>query len=237
MVVGETGGSEERDDAPESGGGEEIGELLSRQIAQRLRTMIATDELPPGTRLRERTLADRLNVSRTPLREALNILRGDGLVTLSPNRGAVVTTLSPSEIREKLAVLSLIEGYAGACATQAASDAEIAEIRALHHEMAAAYERRDRHAYFAANQAIHRAIVEASHNRTLVDVFETINRQVFRYRFQGSVNSDTWGAAMDEHAEIVRLLTGRDGDGLQRVLRDHVGSTWRKLADAAEAQG
>jgi DNA-binding GntR family transcriptional regulator len=71
----------------------------------------------------------------------------------------VVTALSRDDIGEKLAVLGLVEGYAGAGATKAASDAEIAEMQVLHHEMAAAYKRRDRHAYFAANQAIHRPIV------------------------------------------------------------------------------
>lgn len=204
-------------------------DLLSQQIAQRLRTMIATDALKPGERLRERTLAEKLNVSRTPFREALKILESDGLVTLLPNRGAVVTMLSASEIQEKLDVLSVIEGFAGHQACLAASDQEIAEIRALHHEMLAAYERQDRPGYFHLNQAIHAAIVSAAHNRTLEQVFRQINRQLFRYRYQGSVSTDTWHAAIDEHDQIVQLLTARDAVHLSELLRAHVGSTWKKI--------
>ncbi|WP_143281838.1 GntR family transcriptional regulator, partial [Caballeronia humi] len=77
--------SEDEQEALE--GGDPIDELLSMQIAQRLRTLIATDELKPGERLRERTLAERLDVSRTPLREALKELAGDGLVVVLPKRG------------------------------------------------------------------------------------------------------------------------------------------------------
>ncbi|AEO49678.1 GntR family transcriptional regulator [Rhodospirillum rubrum] len=207
--------------------------LLSRQIAQTLRTMIATDDLPPGARLRERTLAERLQVSRTPLREALNILRGDGLVTLTPNRGAVVTVLSSAQVQEKLAVLGLIEGFGGELACQNASEDEIAEIRALHYDMAAAFERRDRAVYFRTNQAIHRAIQVAAHNTTLLEVFEQINRQIYRYRYQGSLNAQTWHTALAEHEEIIRLLSARAAEALGALLRAHVHSTWDKIDWAA----
>ncbi|RCO07823.1 GntR family transcriptional regulator, partial [Bacilli bacterium] len=123
-------------------------ELLSEQLAERLRTLIVTDELRPGTPLRERTLAEQLQVSRTPLRDALKILASDGLVRLLPNRGAVVAELTPEQIEEKLDVLGVIEEFAAIRACKLATDAEIGEIRALHHEMLAAYERRDRMAYF-----------------------------------------------------------------------------------------
>ncbi|HXP96690.1 MAG TPA: GntR family transcriptional regulator [Telmatospirillum sp.] len=204
-------------------------DLLSQQIALRLRTMIATDALKPGERLRERTLAERLDVSRTPFREALKILESDGLVTLLPNRGAVVTVLSARDVQEKLDVLSVIEGFAGHQACLNASEQEIAEIRAQHHEMLAAYERRDRQTYFNINQAIHAAIVAAAHNRTLENVFRQINRQLFRYRYQGSVNTDIWHTAIDEHDRIIQMLSARDGENLSDLLRAHVSSTWRKI--------
>lgn len=204
-------------------------DLLSQQIALRLRTMIAAGELKAGERLRERTLAERLDVSRTPLREALNILRGDGLVTLLPNRGAVVTALTAEEVQEKLDVLGLIEGFAGVQACRRASDANLAEIRALHHEMMAAFERRDRANYFRLNQAVHFAIVAAAGNRTLSDVHERINRQLLRYRYQGSINADTWQTAVEEHARIVTLLDERKAEELGATLHHHIRSTWEKI--------
>jgi DNA-binding GntR family transcriptional regulator len=217
----------ENDDA--SVAGEAAEALLSMQIAQRLRTMIATDELKPGERLRERTLAERLDVSRTPLREALKELAGDGLVVVLPKRGAVVADLSPAAIGEKLDVLGVIEAFGGEEACKRATDQEIAEIRALHHEMHAAYERRDRMNYFRLNQAIHASIIAASKNLTLIQVHERLNRQLYRYRFQGSVTSETWHTAIDEHEIIIQLLSSREGARLGEFLRRHVHSTWEQI--------
>lgn len=204
-------------------------DLLSQQIADHLRTLIATDEMVAGQRLRERALAAQLQVSRTPLREALKILAGDGLVTLLPNRGAIVTAPTPQEIQEKLDVLALIEGHAGRLAAAHASEAELAEIRALHHDMMAAYERRDRRGYFGLNQRIHAGIVAASANRTLAEMHARLNRQLIRYRFQGSVDADTWAAAVAEHGHVVELLAARRGAELDAAMRQHVSSTWQRI--------
>ncbi|WP_091904529.1 GntR family transcriptional regulator [Chitinasiproducens palmae] len=204
--------------------------LLSHQIAARLRNLIASDELKPGQRLRERALADRLNVSRTPLREALKELAGDGLVTMSPKRGAVVTELSAAQIGEKLDVLGAIEAFAGAQACRMASDTEIAEIRALHHEMLAAYERRDRANYFRLNQEIHLHLIAAAHNETLRQVHEQINRQLFHYRYQSSSDVSTWHTAIAEHETILQLLNARDASALGACLQRHVHSTWEQLS-------
>lgn len=203
--------------------------LLSQQIAHRLRTLIATDELKPGERLRERTLADRLQVSRTPLREALKELAGDGLVVVLPKRGAVVANLSAQQIGEKLDVLGVIEAFGGEQCCKVAKDGEIAEIRALHHEMYAAYERRDRISYFHLNQAIHASIIASARNETLQQIHGQLNRQLYRYRYQGSVTSETWHTAINEHDEIIELLSARKGAELGAFLQRHVHSTWEQL--------
>jgi DNA-binding GntR family transcriptional regulator len=182
--------------------------------------------------LRERALAERLRVSRTPLREALKLLAADGLVTLLPNRGAVVAELTPAEIEEKLDVLGVIEEFGAVRACQFASDEQLAEIRALHHDMLAAYERRDRINYFRLNQKIHCSIMAASKNHTLVAVHDQLNRQLYRYRYQGSVNSEIWHTAIDEHQVIIELLTRRDGQKLGEYLKRHVHRTWEQLLTA-----
>lgn len=201
-------------------------ELLSQQIAEQLRTMIATDELPAGARLRERELAEKLQVSRTPLREALKLLAADGLVTLLPNRGGVVTEMTPEVIQEKLQILGLMEEYAAVCACKIATDEQIGEIRALHHEMLAAYARRNRANYFRLNQRIHVGIVAAAGNHTLAQIHAQLNRQLYRYRYQGSVTSEIWHASIAEHEIIIDLLVARKGQELGEYLRRHVHHTW-----------
>lgn len=204
--------------------------LLSDAIADRLRDLIVTEELAPGTPLRERSLSEHLGVSRTPLRDALKVLAADGLVTLTPNRGAVVARLSEAMIAEKLGILAVLEGYAGECAAAQATEAEIAEICALQHELLAAFTRRDRAAYFRLNQAIHLALVDAARNSTLKALHAQLNRQLYPFRWRGSDDLSLWQTAIDEHAVLVALLLKRDGAGLAAALRAHIGSTWRQLS-------
>lgn len=211
------------------GPAEAVAGLLSQRIADRLRDRIVTEDFPAGARLRERMLAAELNVSRTPLREALKILAGDGLVVLLPNRGAIVASLSKAEIQERLDLLGVLEAYAGDQAAMMATDAEIAEIRALHHEMLAAFERRDRTGYFHLNQKIHLAIVGAARNGALQKMYEQLNHQLYRYRFKSSGDAAAWQTAILEHGRIVEALSARDAERLGLLLRNHLGSTWRQL--------
>jgi DNA-binding GntR family transcriptional regulator len=216
-------------------GPEPANDLLSHRIAAELRERIVTDELPAGARIRERTLAAELNVSRTPLREALKILAGDGLVTLLPNRGAVVAQPSTQEIEERLELLAELEGFAGRKSAVTATDEDISEIRALHHEMLAAFERRDRRAYFHLNQQIHKAIVAAARNRALLAAHEQLNHQLYSYRFRSSGHPGHWQTAIDEHGQIIDALSARDGSALAAIISAHISSTWRQLSQGSSA--
>ena len=203
-------------------------------VAGRLRDMIAQNVLQPGDRIRERSIGEALQVSRTPMREALRILAAERLVELLPNRGAVVCDPSPREIRDLLAVLAALEALAGEQAAAAATDGEIAEIRALHFEMLAAFERQDRLAYFKLNQAIHRAIAAAAHNAPLAEIHAQLNARLYRVRYQSNLNNAAWHGAIKEHEQILGALTARDSAALARILRAHLGSTWAKVSETLE---
>src|SRR3954471_5829147 len=116
---------------------------LHEHVAQRLRTMLVEGQIAPGAKLNERELAQVLNVSRTPLREAIKMLAAEGLVELLPNRGAVAVTLSESDVLHTFEVMAGLEAQAGELAAQRITDEELAEMRAMHFEMMAAYTRRD----------------------------------------------------------------------------------------------
>ncbi|MFC0409788.1 GntR family transcriptional regulator [Roseomonas elaeocarpi] len=205
------------------------GDTLPSRIAARLRDAITRDDLPEGTRLRERELAEQLQVSRTPFREALKLLAADGLVTLVPGRGAVVAGLSPAEVAEKLDVLGALERLAGQAAIRLATGEELDALAGLHARMVAAHAERDREGYFRNNQAIHGLIVRMARNRTLLEIHQRLNHQLYRTRYLGSVNEDVWAQAIREHEEILRLLRARD-PALGAVLEQHVHSTWRRIA-------
>ncbi|WP_279480420.1 GntR family transcriptional regulator [Aureimonas sp. SK2] len=204
-------------------------EPLADLVVERLRSLIVTEELEAGTRLRERQLAERLGVSRTPLRDALKVLAAEGLVRIEPKRGAMVRHPSPAEIEEKLSVLAVLEGFAGECAARMATDAEISAIGRLQDELTAAFERQDRADYFRINQDIHRSIVAAARNETLAAVHMQLNAQLAFYRWKGSADLELWNTAIAEHATLLELLQNRDATGLAEALRTHVASTWREM--------
>lgn len=203
--------------------------LLPEQVTNRLRDMIVQNELVPGERIPERSIAAQLNVSRTPLRSALQVLAAEGLIELLPNRGAIVADPGPERVREMLEVQGVLEEFAGLLFCANASDADVAEIRALHYEMLAAYARRERLAYFKLNQRIHRQIVRATGNSALDEMHELLSARLFRFRYQPNLRLDLWESAVQEHEQILDAVVSRDGPRLGRVLREHLKTTWIKL--------
>lgn len=203
---------------------------LPEQVAGRLRDMIVQNELLPGERIRERTISAELNVSRTPLREALQVLAAEGLVELLPNRGAIVANPNLKDVKEMIEVQGVLEEYAGQLFCANATEDDVAEIRALHDDMLAAHDRHERLAYFKLNQRIHRKLVEVAGNNTLDGIHELLSARLYRFRYQPNLQIDLWQTAIEEHEQILAAVIARDGPRLGRALRDHLETTWKKLS-------
>ena len=216
--------------SPEWEGGKVASLPLTSQVATILRDMIIQDKLKPGERIRERQLSERLNVSRTPLREAIKILESERLVETLPNRGAVVADPDPEHIHELLQVLGALEGLGGRLAAENATGEQIAEVRALHFEMLAAYCRQDKLGYFKLNQSIHKSIMEASGNAVLVATHGQLNARVYRFRYLSNQRNEKWHEAVDQHEDIVEALGARDGERLEQLLTSHLRQTWIKVS-------
>src|SRR3954451_8727081 len=103
---------------------------LHEHVAQRLRRMLVENQIAPGAKLNERELAEVLNVSRTPLREAIKMLAAEGLVELLPNRGAIAVSLNEADVLNTFEVMAGLEGMSGALAAERITEAELAEIKA-----------------------------------------------------------------------------------------------------------
>jgi len=213
--------------------------LLHEDATDRLRDMIVQGELAPGTRLNERVLCERLGVSRTPLREAIKRLASEGLVELQANRGATVTPLTLETVRGVFQVMGALEALAGELACANATEAQLAELRALHFQMRAHHARGDLPAYFRENQRIHLLIAECSGNATLVATYRNLNANVRRARYMANLTRERWDQAVREHDEILDALERRDAPRLQRLLREHLGnkmvSVLGAMASASDA--
>ena len=209
--------------------------LLHEDATERLRDMIVHGDLAPGAKLVERVLCARLGVSRTPLREAIKRLASEGLVELQPNRGAIVTPLTLEQVRETFAVMGALEALAGQLACRNITDAQLAEIRALHFEMLACHARGDLAGYFRCNQAIHAAIVAAGGNRTLAATYRHLNAHVLRARYMANLSRERWDRAVAEHEAMLNALAARDGERLQRLLSEHLGAKMMAVLAAVQS--
>jgi DNA-binding GntR family transcriptional regulator len=198
--------------------------LLTESALERVRDLIIQGELAPATKLNERVLCERLGISRTPLREALKYLASEGLVELLPNRGAVVASLNPQTVREIFVVMGALESLAGELACRNASDADIAEIRAVHYQMIAHYQRGELAEYFRCNQLIHIKLVACAGNGTLTNTYRGLNAHVRRARYLANQSRERWERAVAEHEQMLDALVQRDGPRLQQLLRDHLGN-------------
>jgi DNA-binding GntR family transcriptional regulator len=196
------------------------------EVTGRLRDMIIEGELAPGARVPEQKLCAQLAISRTPLREAFKALAAEGLLELLPNRGAIVAQLTVEDAEEIFQVLGALEVLAATLAVARISDAELAEIAARHFTMVAHYKRGDLMAYFKVNQAIHEAIVAASHNKVLTQTYRTLNARIARARYMSNLKAVRWEAAVREHEEILAALTARDVGRLTVLMRDHLRTGW-----------
>jgi len=213
---------------------------LHQQVAQRLRQMLIEGRIAPGDKLNERELCEALAVSRTPLREAIKALAAEGLVALLPNRGAIAVQMDEADVRHTFEVMAGLETQSGELAAQRITEDELAEIRALHYEMLAAWTRRDLQSYYRLNAAIHQAINAAAKNPVLVAVYEQINTRLHALRFRSNQNEDKWAGAVRDHEDMVAALAARDPAAMRAVMARHLASKLETVlvllqADAAQA--
>ena len=195
---------------------------LHEQVTQRLRQMLVESHIAPGAKLNERELAQVLQVSRTPLREAIKMLAAEGLVELLPNRGAIAVALSEADVLNTFEVMAGLEGLSGELAAQRITAAELAEIRAMHFEMMGAYTRADLSNYYRINALIHSAINAAAKNPVLTATYQQVNARLQALRFRSNQDGEKWSRAVKEHAKMVDALAARDGATMRVVLQAHL---------------
>ena len=195
---------------------------LHEQVAHQLRQMLIENRIAPGAKLNERELSEVLQVSRTPLREAIKSLAAEGLVELLPNRGAIAALLTEVDVLNTFEVMAGLEALSGELAAQRILEPELNEIKAMHFEMLAAYTRRDLPGYYRLNAAIHSAINAAAKNPVLAATYKQVNARLQALRFRSNQDEEKWGAAVDEHEQMVVALSARDSAAMRAVMSAHL---------------
>ncbi len=192
---------------------------LYEQVADRLRQQILARELEPGAWIDELKLCGELGISRTPLREALKVLAGEGLVTMKLRRGAYVTEMSERDVREAYQLLALLESDAAAEIASRATDAELAELGALHRSLEEALP--DRDAFFAANERFHLRVLEIDGNRWRLQIVGDLRRLMKLNRHHSLFREGRLEESLEEHRAIVRALLSRDATACRQLVAAH----------------
>lgn len=187
-----------------------------------LRQQIISGELPPGAPLSERALCEQLEVSRTPLREAIKILAREGLIEISPTRRAKVASVTLDEAANMLTLLAALEGLSGEQACQKVLGEDIAELEALQASMRHSYEQKDLATYFELNQAIHLKILAIADNQVLSEMFNNLNARLRHVRKRLTPTPGRWAQAIEEHEQMLVHLKKGEGKKLRALMEDHL---------------
>lgn len=196
--------------------------------------MITEGHLAPGQRIVEGELGTELGVSRTPLREALRSLAAEGLVHLTPARGAFVRRFSAKEVADALDLIAALEAKAAPLAVANASPADAARLRKLHEDMMAFFAAGERLPYFKLNQAFHSALVALSGNAAIIQCHTQLQSSLKRVRYVGHEGDNGWSGAAAEHEEMIAALEAGDAAALAEVLRRHMAHTWDRVKGFVE---
>jgi DNA-binding GntR family transcriptional regulator len=207
---------------------------LWEQVREHLREDILGGELAAGTVLSEAALADSFGVSRGPVREALGRLATEGLVTITPRRGAIVTELSAHEFVEAYQVREALETFAISLAVPRLTEPDLARLRELHEQMIEHAQRGEVNAFFDANAAFHDTFVTAAGNRKLNEVYGLLMDQMGRYLPRSLELRGTLEKSIAEHSAILEAVEAGDAERAARLLADHIEVPQRVEEEAGE---
>ncbi len=179
--------------------------------------------LPPGSPIDEVQLAERLSMSRTPIREALVRLAAEGLVTTLPNRSTVVSNIDFLNLHTFFDAMTLMYRVTTRLAAQYHRPEDLATIRTFHEEYAAAVKAQDALAMIATNAAFHSAIADAGRNPYFSSLFRRLldeGRRILRLYYQ-SYEDQLPQRFVDEHQEMIDVIAARDVEAADRIGREH----------------
>lgn len=208
---------------------------LRDRVYDHLRTAIINGQMAPGATLLQEQLAEQMGVSRTPIRDALDRLASEGLVTRSTGGRVSVAELSFQELNEKYTVRSVLEGLALRLAAERMSAAQLENLGRILHRMRIAVEQNDAITVTEIGADFHDAIIAASGNEYLVQTLQSLNDSIRRYR---RVAANIPGRALEtmhEHEQIYNALKNREIEAAQELIQQHIAHSQLQLEAAIKA--
>ncbi len=171
-----------------------------------------------------------MEISKTPLREALRVLSAEGLIRLIPNRGSYVTTPTFEEIKEMFDVMSVLEGVCARTAAEKMSNGNFKKLEEIHHQLEKNFRLKDQKQYIHHNNLYHAFVQELAGNKTLNQIVNGLRQKILLYRFKSLNLSGRFEQSIQEHRDLLEAFRNRDAEKAELLMKSHM----KKQSEALE---
>ncbi len=195
---------------------------LTSVVQQEIERAILGGDYAPGAKLNEAVLAEKLGVSRGPVREAFRMLDEAGLVRTEKNRGVFVRDIPIDEALEIFDLRAAMDEWVGRRLATSITEPQLKEIKAMVADMEKAVRAQDAHQYHVLNLKFHDRMVEMSGNRKLTDTYRKLIKELSLFRRQNLADSILMRTFLSEHKQIVKAIASGDASAAAQAMYDHV---------------
>jgi phosphonate utilization transcriptional regulator len=204
---------------------------LTTVVQQEIERAILVGDYAPGSKLNEAVLAEKLGVSRGPVREAFRMLDEAGLVRTEKNRGVFVRAIPMDEALEIFDLRAAMDDWVGKRLATCITEAQLKELKALVTEMEKAVKAQDARQYHVLNLKFHDRMVEISGNRKLTDTYRRLIKELSLFRLQNLADSVLMRTFLSEHKQIVKAIASGDAQAAGRAMFDHAMQSKQRTID------
>ena len=208
---------------------------LYLDVADRVRDLIYQRVLRPGDWIDEPELCVQLDISRTPMREALKVLHGENLIELVPRKGCRVRALEDDELLELFPVMASLEGLCANLAARKLKPVDIARLQAIHAQLESCARDGDVDSYYEANREFHLAVQNLAGNRWLQRITGELRNVLILARHRQLTVPGRLQASLEEHRIIMQALQNGDAEAAATAMHDHLCSQERILREEKAA--
>lgn len=210
---------------------------VAEWVADVLRERIVKGVLPAGARIVERKLSAELDVSRTPIREALKLLHADSLIDISRHKGAQVKEYTAQQALELFDVIASLESLAAERLAEIITAGQLDALEQLHATMLAHHHAGQADKYFDLNSEIHDTILATCGNSILQQMHTKMMARARRGRFMAIMDPDRVETAVKEHEQLMVAFRSKNADAARQIWRKHLLNTGTSVTDVLRTQG
>ncbi len=205
---------------------------LRDSVFQTLRDEILRGELKPGQRLMEIHLADRLGVSRTPVREAVRKLEQEGLVQMIPRRGAVVANITEEDLRDVLEVRKVLECLAMELVCRRRTEEDLTALKQALDDFRREIRSGEQSRIAVCDVVFHELIYEMTGNQRLIQILNSMRGPMYRYRMEYLKEEEKRTMLVEEHLDMVSAIENRDVRAAKKIITQHISNQQASLLES-----